>query len=816
MSLWILQWAWVKQDSSTAVFSEPQAASTAVYSEAPAALSTAQLSAIGASESFSASSLQHNRSAARYAEPGEDDGSSGASSCETSKSGNSSGDISSEVQQSQPSQSPPVESSMKMPETDLIVRPKLNQQRPDLKKSIGLGPPSLQRISRKPSSTVMSPAKLKLQSPEAPRSDALVSDSSRSSSGNLQQRVDKGNDLVLSNASDVWCMIQPDGTFRMLWDFFLVFPLLVYLAIMTPFFLGFAWDVDRRFHIDLLYFESLIDFVFILDIFLNFRTGFVTQSGDVEYRSYHVAINYLRSWFIIDFSSGIPFSLFALLDSSNSSGETGSWIGSLKILKMSRTLRALRLFRFLKVSKILKSLKLLKLMINAQTREFIEDIHHQYADNVWVKFFQVMLLLTLICHLMACIWVHVGRQGSKRGDPNWFEQVYDSLDYKETKHGDRVGSVYLSAFYFCMTTMTSVGYGDITGQTDSERMFAILLEGVGCVTYALIVATLTSVIMSKDANSRKTSEQLADISSYVTHRQFPPSLGRKLRLYFRHYYTKKMAIDESQILTYLSAGLREEVTDYVMSTLMEEVALFRLLPASYWPHVLPLLRPCRFSAGEVLCTQGGDATEMYVILGGECTETSLHGSLSPNTNSSEELEPPSDSKNTNRNHSRTSHSRSKQVVSTRPIGVGDVVNPLAALGVWPKAVGTVISNEVTEAYAVVAKGFQALFTGDEARLKQIQGRVVFVEYVAMADTRAPTCWGVPVLHRPPDDALHRAFLFEQEHRATKQAECEERSAHVAAHRPVQEAPPPAIPRTESSAPTRRFESESEEKASWSS
>jgi hypothetical protein len=244
-----------------------------------------------------------------------------------------------------------------------------------------------------------------------------------------------------------------------------------------------------------------------------------------------------------------------------------------------------------------------------------------------------------------------------------------------------------------------------------------------------------------------------------------------------------MAIDEGQILTDLSAALRVEVTDFIMASLMEEVALFRLLPPTYWPFVLPLLRPCRFSAGEVLCVQGGEASEMYVILGGECTETSLHGSLLPIADDVEEIAPSigaCDSGSCSSNDTLGgSPCSGGQVVSTRPIGVGDVVNPLAALGVWPKAVGTVVANEVTEAYAVVAKGFQALFRDDDARLKQTQGRVVFVEYVTVADPRAPTCWGVPVLHRPPDDALRRAFLFEEQHRATKRTERDERNKRAA-------------------------------------
>jgi hypothetical protein len=70
----------------------------------------------------------------------------------------------------------------------------------------------------------------------------------------------------------------------------------------------------------------------------------------------------------------------------------------------------------------------------------------------------------------------------------------------------------------------SVGYGDITPTNDKERVFCIVLEGVGCVMYALIVATLTSVIMTKDANKRAMSEKLGNISSYVVHRGFNPQV----------------------------------------------------------------------------------------------------------------------------------------------------------------------------------------------------------------------------------------------------------------------------------------------------
>jgi hypothetical protein len=244
-----------------------------------------------------------------------------------------------------------------------------------------------------------------------------------------------------------------------------------------------------------------------------------------------------------------------------------------KILKVSKMLRALRVVRFFKLTRMLKTAKIFNLYLSPQTREWVEDFLSQYGGSIQVKFFQVVFLLALLCHYMGCFWVKVAREGSRNGQVTWLSDglVVDDFDYKSTKWGPNVGSIYIAAFYYCMTTMTSVGYGDIHALTDGERSFTIFLEGVGCVMYALVVATLTSVIMSKDANARAMSEKLENIRSYVIHRGFSPVLARKLRGYFRHFYSQKMAIDEMQILKDCSTGLRMEVSSFLVSNLMDKV-----------------------------------------------------------------------------------------------------------------------------------------------------------------------------------------------------------------------------------------------------
>lgn len=248
-------------------------------------------------------------------------------------------------------------------------------------------------------------------------------------------------------------------------------------------------------------------------------------------------------------------------------------MSSVKVLKVSKMLRALRVFRFFKLTKMLKTAKLFNIYFNPQTKEWVEDFLSQYGSSIQVKFIEVVFMLALLCHYMGCFWVLVAREGSRNNHETWLSDgtVVDNFTYKSTKSGPDVGSIYIAAFYYCMTTMTSVGYGDLHPLTDRERIFTIFLEGIGCVMYALVVATLTSVIMSKDANARAMSEKLENIRSYVIHRGFSPVLARKLRGYFRHFYSQKMAIDEMQILKDCSTGLRMEVSSFLVSNLMDKV-----------------------------------------------------------------------------------------------------------------------------------------------------------------------------------------------------------------------------------------------------
>jgi Trk-type K+ transport system membrane component len=68
-------------------------------------------------------------------------------------------------------------------------------------------------------------------------------------------------------------------------------------------------------------------------------------------------------------------------------------------------------------------------------------------------------------------------------------------DYMEDFDKNRV---YLTTFYFTVTTITTVGYGDIDIVTKGEKIFCILMMVIGVIAFSLAMGSLTNIIENYD------------------------------------------------------------------------------------------------------------------------------------------------------------------------------------------------------------------------------------------------------------------------------------------------------------------------------
>jgi len=59
--------------------------------------------------------------------------------------------------------------------------------------------------------------------------------------------------------------------------------------------------------------------------------------------------------------------------------------------------------------------------------------------------------------------------------------------------------LYLTAFYFTTTTITTVGYGDISGNTVVEKIYCIIIMMIGVISFSFASASLTNLFSDIDS-----------------------------------------------------------------------------------------------------------------------------------------------------------------------------------------------------------------------------------------------------------------------------------------------------------------------------
>ena len=138
---------------------------------------------------------------------------------------------------------------------------------------------------------------------------------------------------------------HPEARSTQVWDM-LSFVLIVWVAFVVPFRLGFEVDVDPRsfaFAID-----AIVDTFFLVDVFFQFRTAYLLPTGFLEVRFDHIAKRYMQTWFLVDLVASLPLTYVTLiyhLASSKAGGPADN-------LSFAKTLRMVRLAKMLRVARL--------------------------------------------------------------------------------------------------------------------------------------------------------------------------------------------------------------------------------------------------------------------------------------------------------------------------------------------------------------------------------------------------------------------------------------------------------------------------------
>ena len=108
----------------------------------------------------------------------------------------------------------------------------------------------------------------------------------------------------------------------------------------------------------------------------------------------------------------------------------------------------------------------------------------------YVDFIKLQISVILLTHLMACIWIIIGTNEGGWVDEFIRVQKISTGDLTLVKYDYKI-DLFINAFYFILTTITTVGYGDINGNTTTELLFSMCVEFVGLTFFSFLTGTIS-------------------------------------------------------------------------------------------------------------------------------------------------------------------------------------------------------------------------------------------------------------------------------------------------------------------------------------
>ncbi len=172
---------------------------------------------------------------------------------------------------------------------------------------------------------------------------------------------------------------------------------------------------------------------------------------------------------------------------------------------------------------------------------------------------------------------------------------------------------YLDALYWCVTTLTTVGYGDVTPVNNAQTLYVIGVMIIGVGVYAYIIGNIASIVTNIDPVRARYLEQRERMTGFMHYRHLPRALQHRVREYYDYLWEQRRVFDETKILKELPPSLHLEVSLFLKRDLIENVSLFQGASDAFIREVALELESVVFTPGDLIIKAGERGSDMFFI-----------------------------------------------------------------------------------------------------------------------------------------------------------------------------------------------------------
>jgi hypothetical protein len=276
---------------------------------------------------------------------------------------------------------------------------------------------------------------------------------------------------------------------------------------------------------------------------------------------------YLKGWFACDAFSNLPF----LLASAS------------PLAAVVQILRATKVFRVL--------------------RSWERSSH---LDPLLLRMIRYVIALALLVVWLSCCWLFLGL--SDASPDGWIARH----GFSDRSPGDKL----LFSFYWALTTLTSVGYGDVLPKTRPEILLAMATMCIGVVVIAVAIGNIIAVVNQLNDGRSEYEMKQAAMRRYLSLNGVRPETLSQFQQFGNFLWDNYRGVRPDQVLADLPVSLRRVVTEEILEGSAEDIPLLREISFHLRSSLLMLVTAEVFHPGGVILPEGEIGNSLIFMISG--------------------------------------------------------------------------------------------------------------------------------------------------------------------------------------------------------
>ena len=378
------------------------------------------------------------------------------------------------------------------------------------------------------------------------------------------------------------CVLFPDDPCVQYWGA-LMFLLLMFVALVTPYRVA----LEAEDSVEWIIVDTTIDGFFFMDMLLNCFMAYYDSEKSLITSHKKILLTYGKSWLLFDFFACLPIQFI----------QTSNYNSLVRLSRLPRLYRLIRMFRLMRMLKVIKH--------RANVMRYMTSFFRISLGMERLFWFSVTLVFLL--HLVACTWIFVGNMNSDIDPKNWIA-VHGFIDKSNVE-------LYLISVYWTVTTVATVGYGEIVSTNNMERLANSCIMLLGVLIYSYMVGSLTNVISSLDSRKAKLTKHLESLSELAKEYQLGKAFYSRLTnaVEYEHKNNHK---ELDNLVASLPSHLKTQLLVIIHKKKIENNAFFEGRSKHFVAWLVTLLKSVLYDREEYVYKRNDLATEVYFIIKG--------------------------------------------------------------------------------------------------------------------------------------------------------------------------------------------------------